>query len=355
MNIFSRYLIRNLFLGFAAAAGLLLPLFTTFNLINELDDVNPGGYRWTQAVMVVLMTLPRTFIDLGPFIALIGGIVGLGQLSKSGELTAIRTTGYSIFRIAIVTLCAGLMLTVALGVIDEWVASPMQQRALQIKTRYTRHDMAGNILWARRGNEFVTVKSLNEQRQPVGIELFYYRADHSLQRYIYAKTATISDNGTWQLEDVNQKEWANGKETTETKESVAWPSLFAGMSLQELTLPSSSFSVKQLGHYISYLKSTGQPSLEFTLALWQKVGHPLLILAMILLAIPFTFSAPRAPGLGSRLAVGVVVGLLTYVCDQIIVNLGLLYSLNVQMTTLAPPALLLAMALILVFRFDRQP
>ena len=355
MNIFSRYLIRNLFLGFAAAAGLLLPLFTTFNLINELDDVNPGGYRWTQAVMVVLMTLPRTFIDLGPFIALIGGIVGLGLLSKSGELTAIRTTGYSIFRIAMVTLCAGLMLTVALGVIDEWVASPMQQRALQIKTLYTRHDMAGNILWARRGNEFVTVKSLNEQRQPVGIELFYYRADHSLQRYIYAKTATISDNGTWQLEDVNQKEWANGKETTETKESVAWPSLFAGMSLQELTLPSSSFSVKQLGHYISYLKSTGQPSLEFTLALWQKVGHPLLILAMILLAIPFTFSAPRAPGLGSRLAVGVVVGLLTYVCDQIIVNLGLLYSLNVQMTTLALPALLLAMALILVFRFDRQP
>lgn len=354
MNIFNRYLIRNLFLGFAAAAGLLLPLFTTFNLINELDDVNPGGYRWTQAVMVVLMTLPRTFIDLGPFIALIGGIVGLGQLSKSGELTAIRTTGYSIFRIAMVTLCAGLMLTVALGVIDEWVASPMQQRALQIKTRYTRHDMAGNILWARRGNEFVTVKSLNEQRQPVGIELFYYRADHSLQRYIYAKTATISDNGTWQLEDVNQKEWANGKETTETKESVAWPSLFAGTSLQELTLPSSSFSVKQLGHYISYLKSTGQPSLEFTLALWQKVGHPLLILAMILLAIPFTFSAPRAPGLGSRLAVGVVVGLLTYVCDQIIVNLGLLYSLNVQMTTLAPPALLLAMALILVFRFNRQ-
>lgn len=355
MNIFNRYLIRNLFLGFAAAAGLLLPLFTTFNLINELDDVNPGGYRWTQAVMVVLMTLPRTFIDLGPFISLIGGIVGLGQLSKSGELTAIRTTGYSIFRIAMVTLCAGLMLTVALGVIDEWVASPMQQRALQIKTRYTRHDMAGNILWARRGNEFVTVKSLNEQRQPVGIELFYYRADHSLQRYIYAKTATISDNGTWQLEDVNQKEWANGKETTETKESVAWPSLFAGMSLQELTLPSSSFSVKQLGHYISYLKSTGQPSLEFTLALWQKVGHPLLILAMILLAIPFTFSAPRVPGLGSRLAVGVVVGLLTYVSDQIIVNLGLLYSLNVQMTTLAPPALLLAMALILVFRFDSQP
>ncbi len=32
---------------------------------------------------------------------------------------------------------------------------------------------------------------------------------------------------------------------------------------------------------------------------------------MILLAVPFTFSAPRSPGMGSRLAVGVIVGLLT--------------------------------------------
>ncbi len=98
MNVFSRYLIRHLFLGFAAAAGLLLPLFTTFNLINELDDVSPGGYRWTQAVLVVLMTLPRTLVELSPFIALLGGIVGLGQLSKNSELTAIRSTGFSIFR-----------------------------------------------------------------------------------------------------------------------------------------------------------------------------------------------------------------------------------------------------------------
>ncbi len=42
MTIFSRYLIRNVFIGFAAAAGLLIPLFTTFTLINELEDVAPG-------------------------------------------------------------------------------------------------------------------------------------------------------------------------------------------------------------------------------------------------------------------------------------------------------------------------
>ncbi|EER9112126.1 LptF/LptG family permease, partial [Escherichia coli] len=211
MNVFSRYLIRHLFLGFAAAAGLLLPLFTTFNLINELDDVSPGGYRWTQAVLVVLMTLPRTLVELSPFIALLGGIVGLGQLSKNSELTAIRSTGFSIFRIALVVLVAGILWTVSLGAIDEWVASPLQQQALQIKSTATAlgedDDITGNMLWARRGNEFVTVKSLNEQGQPVGVEIFHYRDDLSLESYIYARSATIKDDKTWVLHGVNHKKW----------------------------------------------------------------------------------------------------------------------------------------------------
>lgn len=85
MSLWGRYLVRNVFVGFGAAAALLIPLFTTFDLISELDNVSAGGYRWTQAVAVVLMTLPRRLIDLGPFIALLGGIVGLGQLAVSQE------------------------------------------------------------------------------------------------------------------------------------------------------------------------------------------------------------------------------------------------------------------------------
>ncbi len=54
-------------------------------------------------------------------------------------------------------------------------------------------------------------------------------------------------------------------------------------------------SVRQLNHYIHYLQETGQPSSEYRLALW-KLGQPILTLAIILLAVPFTFTAPRSPG-----------------------------------------------------------
>jgi len=358
MNIFSRYLLRNLFIGFAAAAALLVPLFTTFDFINELEDVSAGGYRWTQALLVVVMRLPRWLIDLGPFIALLGGIVGLGQLSKSQELTAMRTAGFSIFSIARVVLCSGLILTLASGILDEWIASPLQQRALQLKNAtlaQADHTVnTSNALWARRDNEFVTVNALDERNQPIGIEIFHYKPNLSLDYYIYAEKATVQDNGIWTLHGVNKKNWANGKETVESKDSLQWQSIFTDTSLKELSMSSDSFSIKQLNHYIRYLQNTGQPSQEFKLALWQKLGRPILIIAMILLTVPFTFNNPRAPGLGSRLAIGVIIGLFTYISYKIIVNLGLLLSLNVQLTTLVPPILLLIIALVLVYRFDKQ-
>jgi len=358
VNIFSRYVIRNVFTGFAAAAGLLIPLFTTFNLINELDDVSPGGYRWTQAVAVVLMTLPRSLVDLIPFIALLGGIVGLGQLSKTLELTAMRTAGFSVLRIALAITAAGIMLTLAAGALDEWVASPLQQRAITLKSAAAAQDEDGesinNALWARSHNEFATVRRLDEHQQPVGVEIFCYRPDLTLASYIYAGSATVLGNGIWMLHDVNQKQWLNQKETVTIRPSLAWRSLFTRISLKELTLPAASFSIGQLRRYIHYLHDTHQPGTEFRIALWQKLGRPVLTLAMVLLAIPFTFSNPRSPGMGSRLATGVIVGLVTYISDQIIVNLGLLLSLNVPLTTLGPPALLLLLAVALVRRFDRQ-
>ena len=348
---------RYLFTGFAAAAGLLLPLFSTFNLINELDDVSPGGYHWTQAMLVVLMTLPRCLIDLGPFIALLGGIVGLGLLSKSSELTAIRSTGFSVFRIAMVALCAGVIWAVSLGAIDEWVASPLQQRALQMRNVSMAAgngiNMTGNVLWARRDNTFMTVKSLNEQGQPMGVEIFHYRDDLSLAFYIYARKATIVKGDKWVLQDVRKKQWHEGRETIESKASLPWNAFFTHMGLDVLSLPGNTFSIRQLNYYIAYLKQTHQPSMEYQLALWQKLGRPVLTLAMILLAIPFAFVTPRSSGLGSRLAMGGILGLLLYISYQIMVNLGLLFALNAPLTALALPTACVIVAILLVRRYDR--
>ncbi|MGD2899914.1 LptF/LptG family permease, partial [Escherichia coli] len=150
-------------------------------------------------------------------------------------------------------------------------------------------------------------------------------------------------SGAGRTADRNRSHWSTSKTPSYTK-SVSW----------QHHLPGNTFSVRQLNHYIHYLQETGQPSSEYRLALWEKLGQPILTLAMILLAVPFTFSAPRSPGMGSRLAVGVIVGLLTWISYQIMVNLGLLFALSAPVTALGLPIAFVLVALSLVYWYDRQ-
>lgn len=357
MRITSFYLIRNVLLGFAAAALLLLPLFTTFDLIAELDDVTSGGYRWTQAVEVVLMTLPRRAVDLGPFIALLGGITGLGQLALTQELTAMRAAGISIFQIALTAMMAGLIVVIALGAMDEWVASPLQQRSVQLRNTAlaTSGEAASDTgsIWARRGDEVARIGAMSRHNTPLNVEIFRFQPDMQLSSYIFAESATIRPDGTWLLKHPYVKEWAQMDESVHEQDDLVWNSVFSDRRLKELTLPTDSFSIQQLRHYIAFLDGSDQPSGEYQMVMWQKLGRPILTLAMILFAVPFTFAQQRSPGLGGRLAVGAVVGLLIYVTNQIVANLGLLLNGNIMLTTLAPSVLLLAIALWLVRRFDR--
>jgi lipopolysaccharide export system permease protein len=357
MKIASFYLIRNVLIGFVAAAALLLPLFTTFDLINELEDVTPNGYRWNQALMVVLMTLPRRAVDLSPFIALLGGIVGLGQLATTQELTAMRAAGVSIVRIAATTVVAGLIFVLMMGAIDEWVASPLQQRGMLIRNEAMaasgQSASPNGSIWARRGDEVARIGTMARHNTPISIEIFRYTSDMSLKSYVFADSADIRPDGTWLLKNVQIKEWQQTDESVSQQDHLVWQSVFSEQHLKDLTLPIDSFSVRQLYRYIKFLADSDQPTAEYEMAIWQKLGRPVLTLAMILFAVPFTFVHQRSPGLGGRLAIGTVLGLLIYVCNQIIANLGLLFAGNLMLTTLLPSFALLGIGLMLVHRFDR--
>lgn len=354
MKTLDLYILRNVFLGFIAAAALLLPLFSTLDLVGELDDINDEGYRLAQALQVVLMTMPRRAVELGPFIALLGGIAALGQLALSQELSIMRAAGISATRISLTTLLAGALLAGALGAVDEFLASPLQQKAVQMRAHAKPDNDKDKGIWARKDGQVVRIGSLGTGRVPNHLEIFRFDERNQLQEYILAERAEIQPGGLWQLHNVQLKRWDGESESVQQLEQLPWRAILPDTPLDEVTLPPESLSARQLRGYVHFLQSTGQPAIQFEIALWQKLGVPILTLAMILFAVPFSFGPVRSSGLGSRLAFGAVMGLLVYISNEILVSLGQLFKLNALLVGVLPALVLLGMALALVRRFDRS-
>ncbi len=337
----------------------MLPLFGFLDLIAELDDVGEGNYRILQALQVTMMLLPRRAVELAPFIALLGGIVGLGQLSVNSELTAMRAAGLTVTRIGVPALAAGLALALAMAAADQFVVSPMQQKALQLRTQAMsgmQDQLSGNVLWVRSGRQILRVGELRTGRVPVDIEVFRFREDGSgLEEYMHAARAEVGRSGTWLMQDVRIKRWSATGATAEHQNEVTWQSIVSGKRLDELALPTTSLSPRQLYRYVKELRRTEQPAAAYDVALWQKIGAPILTAAMILLAVPFTLSSGRDLALGGRLILGAVSGLAVFLLNQVAGAAAVLFQLSPPLAGLLPASIMLLAALLLLRRIDSRP
>jgi lipopolysaccharide export LptBFGC system permease protein LptF len=98
--IIYRYIAYQVLIGFIISTAVLLPLFSFFDLLDQLDDVGRGTYRVIDAFTYTAMLLPRRFIQIAPFVALLGTVIALGKLAVNSELIALRVAGLSPLRIS---------------------------------------------------------------------------------------------------------------------------------------------------------------------------------------------------------------------------------------------------------------
>ncbi|MGH8260939.1 MAG: LptF/LptG family permease, partial [Steroidobacteraceae bacterium] len=132
MTILDRYMLRAILGGTGLFMAVLLAIAVLVTFIGEQGDVQ-GRYTALSAFWYSLMNLPQQGWELLPIGALIGSLLGLGQLARGSELIVLRASGVSVARIAGSALMAGLALIAIEVVVGELLAPPLAQAATQEK------------------------------------------------------------------------------------------------------------------------------------------------------------------------------------------------------------------------------
>jgi len=96
MNILDRYLYKTVLLYTAMATSVLLTLGGLFLFISEQGDIGVGNYTAADAVLYTLLNLPQQLFELLPIGAMIGALMGLGNLAAGSELVVTRASGVSV-------------------------------------------------------------------------------------------------------------------------------------------------------------------------------------------------------------------------------------------------------------------
>jgi len=330
----------------------LLALEAFFSFMGELGDIGKNGYGVIQAMVYVLLTLPRRLYDFFPMAALLGCMLGLGMLASNSELIVMRAAGVSLLRIVASVFKTGALLMAVVFLIGELVAPSSEQygesyRSVALENRISLKTNYG--FWARDGLSYINIRTVLPGDTLKDIRIYEFDTSHKLRVATHAEKAYYEDEH-WVLENISQSYVEESGVTVRNLSRATWGSLLSPDLINVVIVAPESLSIWYLYDYIDYLKRNGQNAKRYELAFWVKLMVPFASAVMMLLAVPFVFGPLRSAAVGVRVLVGVLVGIGFYLANQTLGHMGQLYALNTFISAAAPTLVFFAAAMVFLRR-----
>ncbi|GAB2565313.1 LPS export ABC transporter permease LptG [Dyella jejuensis] len=332
----------------------LIGLDAMMQFVRQLGFIGRNGYTLSNAIFYVVVTIPRRMYEMFSFAALIGGLLGLGGLASTGELTALRAAGMSRLRIAVSAVGIVAVLIAGVVVMGETVGpwGDQQAQALQLRLRSGGNlGLTSSGLWARDGERIINAK--NSTLRTVG--------DHSFVQLIDVRVFTLTPDGQqlsrfeqantaeqvgkqWVLDHVRSTTLDDSGVHSQTFTSERWDSRLDPEILQQSLVQPQYLAIRDLQHIIDYKKKNGENTKPYEIPLWSRVMYPLNVLVLVLCAMPFAFGALRSGGLGKRIFMGMILAIGWYFVQKAIVSFGTVYGIPPLLANVLPALLLVAVA-----------
>lgn len=353
MGVLGRYIVRTVIAYTMLVMLVLVALGALFLFIGQQDDIGTGGYTATQAMLFVALNLPTYIFQLLPVAALIGSLLGLGNLARGSELVVMRASGVATLRFCFWLGTAGVLLAAVMFVIGEYVGPPLGQYARQMKvfSKFEDFSLAGSGgTWVRDGDTIISVNQQSAGTRFGGIKVF--RVDH--QRHLLsaatAESARVARDKVWRLDKTFETTFDDAgskvRRDMQTEVRTSLSPEFLGLAIAE----PDTMGLGDLRQYIAHLQRNDLESSRYETAYWSRLARMVAVLLVIMLALPFSIGTMRNAGQGARTVLGVMIGAAFVFLSQMLESSGQLFSFPPWLVGWIPTALLGVLTGTLVWR-----
>lgn len=267
-------------------------------------------YYWYLTPQIVYLMLPLSI--------LVATLVCFGLLSKSNEVTAIKSAGISLYRISVPILVGAGVVSASMFLMgNNYLPETNQQQDAirnQIKGKPAQTMYRPDRQWIFGKTDKIYNYRFFDPDLNVFANLSVFEIEPNafqLKRRIYAARAFWEPHiKRWVLEDGWVRDFSDGRVTDYQPFSVhtfseldETPSYF-----KKEVKPSEQMSALELRQYIHSLKQSGFDVVRLSVAFYRKFSYPLIAFVVTLIAIPFSFSTGSRGALaGIALSIGIAI------------------------------------------------
>lgn len=355
-NILDRYIIRKYLAIFALVFSALLMISVIVTFFERIDNVYEHEKSIVLLFEYIRFSLPEFLYYIFPITALTSALLSMGLLTKSNEITAMKTSGLSLYRIILPVILLAVVVSFFSFYNQENILPYANKKAEEIWNKINDRPVRSYSYLDRRwvlSKEQKRIYHYNyfDPDKSVFSQLSIYDFDSpswSITQRIYSEKARLSDSSL-SLEDCWVRNFSDGRMTGfEEKEKLELNvSENRSFFLKEWKEP-SQMSYAELKTYIQELDERNFDTVKFRVDLNFKVSFPFVSLIMTLIGIPFAFSLGKK---GTLVGIGlsIVIAMVYWGGIAVFQGLGYISYLNAFLSAWGPNLVFGLIGLYLLF------
>ncbi|MDH4235982.1 MAG: LPS export ABC transporter permease LptG [Nitrospira sp.] len=332
MTILFRYILREYAKIFLMCfAGLM----TIYMVIDFFEKVR-RFLRYDSGVVPMLtyfaLKIPAISFQVVPFAVLVATLLTLGLLSRSNEITALRSSGISLLWVTspfLILACglAVILLAFSSTIIPLASGKAEEVRMIQIEKKPVPLTVQAPQPWARIGTDaLMRVTTIDVGGKTLrGVRLFYFNQTFRLDQVVEAAEAQYAASG-WVLRNGNRRQFAlnHTVDLTLFTDQPADIPLIPDDFSTTLTGNSDTMTFREIRNYIGRFQHEEVSFARLLTDYYGRMAFPFVTIIMVLIGI--ALSLRRSGVRGGSMAMGIgqafIVGFCYWTTHSIAIALG---------------------------------
>ncbi|HJV36511.1 LPS export ABC transporter permease LptG [Geomonas sp.] len=329
MRILSRYVAKAYLRMFGLCLGAFIAIYQVVDFMEKIARFTSHGAHWYHIALFFVTNTPEIISQALPLAVLMATLLTLGTLSMNSELTAMRSCGVSLARIASPILGISLILSLVSLTLGEVVIPKTYAQRIYIQdvliqkkspnTYFRQHN-----IWHKEEAAILRASLFDPaSNQLKGVTLWEQAPGTSAPLRRTDAASAILDQRGWVLQDAVVRDFQGGEIAATKKASQLRADLkLKPADLKVLGKYADSMTIVQLSRYCEKLRASGYDPTRYLAQMHSRFSMPFGCAVMAFLGIPFALRSGRSSGIAVGIGLSLGIGFLYVVVNSVIISFG---------------------------------
>ena len=328
MRILTRYVAKAYLRMLLLCMGAFIAIYLVVDFMEKIARFTRNDAHWYHILLFFLAKTPEIVDQSAPLAVLMATLLTLGTLSMNSELTAMRSCGLSLGRIAAPILAIALAVSVlSLGLGELVLPKTYTQRTyiqeVLIEKKSPSMYFRQHNIWHREEGAILRASLFDPGNQTLkGITLWELKDGTEPVRRTDAASGLLGASG-WVFKDAVVRDFRGGEVASTKKFSTLQvPLKLKPADLKVLGKYSDGMTIKELSRYCDKLRAGGYDPTRYLAQMHSRFSLPFGCAIMAFLGIPFALRGGRSSGIAFGIGLSLGIGFLYVIVNSVIISFG---------------------------------